>query len=191
MNHVRIEAYIRIESVDQKKKKEFFEKKKRKKFKKINRVQRGKSGAINHFNNSRIDERCPLRGQVREKARIESIVNQIEDGIHKSGFRKRKEGREGRGGSNFIPRFISSTWFRLAFHLPATWSAGKFSASISISAYFQGNDWRLSASRPLPLTSKLSLTAIQAPAGDDPPVEIPIFALIYADSKKFLVRISF
>ena len=103
MNHVRIEAYIRIESVDRKKKRIFrkkkriFQKKKRKKFKKINRVQRGKSGAINHFNNSRIDERCPLRGQVREKARIESIVNQIEDGIHKSGFRKRKEGRGGEG----------------------------------------------------------------------------------------------
>lgn len=46
----------------------------------------------------------------------------------------------------------------------ATWSAGKFSASISISAYFQGNDWRLSALLLPSLTSKLSLTAIQAPA---------------------------
>lgn len=34
MNHVQIEAYIRIESVDQKKKKEFFEKKKEKNLKK-------------------------------------------------------------------------------------------------------------------------------------------------------------
>lgn len=113
INHI----YIFESNASIEKKKENFWEKRKKKIKKINRAQRGKSGAINHLNNSRIDERCPLRGQVRlsEKARIESIVNQIEGGTHKSGFRKRKEGGEGR---NFIPRFISSTWFRLAFHLP-------------------------------------------------------------------------
>lgn len=82
-----------------------------------------------------------------EKARIESIVNQIEDGGHKSGFQSGEKG--GIQSRNFIPRFISSTWLRLAFHLPGTSFEGKFSASISISAYFQGNDCD-----PLPSASK-------------------------------------